>query len=140
MDNNLLEVTDYKGPGYKALVYFEGWRVAFLNDDPSKYRVDTIGYLERHNETDEVFVLLQGQCILLIGEGKDDGSLGKINCVTMEPNKFYNVKKGVWHNLIAEENMVLLIVENADTSDKNSDYATVTSADIEKALKDCQAK
>ncbi len=60
MKENLIEVAQYDGPGYRALVYYEGWRVAFLNDDPSKYRRETIPYLERHNETDELFVLLEG--------------------------------------------------------------------------------
>ena len=61
MKENLIEVAQYDGPGYRALVYYEGWRVAFLNDDPSKYRRETIPYLERHNETDELFVLLEGR-------------------------------------------------------------------------------
>ena len=47
MKENLIEVAQYDGPGYRALVYYEGWRVAFLNDDPSKYRRETIPYLER---------------------------------------------------------------------------------------------
>ncbi len=42
MKENLIEVAQYDGPGYRALVYYEGWRVAFLNDDPSKYRRETI--------------------------------------------------------------------------------------------------
>ncbi len=33
MKENLIEVAQYDGPGYRALVYYEGWRVAFLNDD-----------------------------------------------------------------------------------------------------------
>lgn len=133
MNKDLLEVTDYNGPGYKALVYFEGWRVAILNDDTSKYRPDTLKQLERHNNTDEVFVLLQGSCTLLIGEEKSDNSVGKIASVIMEPNKLYNVRKGVWHNLIGEKDMVLLIVENSDTSKQNTDYIPVSAADIQNA-------
>ncbi len=34
----------------------------------------------------------------------------------------YNIKKGVWHNLAGNEQMMLLIVENADTSKGNSDF------------------
>jgi len=125
MDTRLVEVTGYDGPGYKALVYFEGWRVAFLNDDPTKYRRNTLTYMERHNETDEVFVLTAGKCTLLIGDG-DGESLGNIEAVEMEPNRMYNIKKGVWHNLLGSEGMVLLIVENATTSRQNSDFLPVT--------------
>jgi len=126
MNPNLVDVTQHDGPGYKALVYFEDWRVAFLNDDPSRFRRETMPYLERHNETDEVFVLTSGQCTLYIGDGKGD-TPGKIETIEMEPNKMYNVKKGVWHNLTGNEDMVLLIVENANTSKQNSDFYPVTA-------------
>lgn len=125
MDAKLVEIAEYNGPGYKALVYFEGWRVAFLNDDPSRFRRETMPYLERHNETDELFVLMKGRCTLYIGDGKGD-DLGTIQTVEMEPNRMYNVKKGVWHNLVGDPDMVLLIVENADTSKGNSDFFPVT--------------
>lgn len=126
MDPNLVDVIGYDGPGYKALIYFEGWRVAFLNDDPSRFRKETMPYLERHNETDEVFVLTAGQCTLYIGDGKGE-TPGKIETIEMVPNKMYNVKKGVWHNLTGNEEMVLLIVENSDTSRQNSDFYPVTA-------------
>ena len=126
MKENLIEVAQYDGPGYRALVYYEGWRVAFLNDDPSKYRRETIPYLERHNETDELFVLLEGECTLYVADGVGD-ALGQISTVVMEKRKVYNIKKGVWHNLAGNEQMVLLIVENADTSKGNSDFFPVTA-------------
>lgn len=126
MDSKRLEIAEYRGPGYKALVYFEGWRVAFLNDDPSRFRRETMPYLERHNETDELFVLTAGKCTLYIGDGEGD-ELGNIETVEMEPNRMYNVKKGVWHNLVGNEEMVLLIVENATTSKANSDFFPVTA-------------
>ena len=124
MNSNLVEVTEYQGEGYKSLVFFEGWRVAILNDKPDLYRKDTIKTLERHMLTDEVFVLLSGECTLLIGG--DQKELGPIEPVKMEPLKFYNVKKAVWHNLIGNPGMSLLIVENADTGLENSEYCNVT--------------
>ena len=126
MKENLIEVAQYDGPGYRALVYYEGWRVAFLNDDPSKFRRETIPYLERHNEMDELFVLLEGECTLYVADGVGD-ALGQISTVVMEKRKMYNIKKGVWHNLAGNEQMVLLIVENADTSKENSDFFPVTA-------------
>ena len=39
---------------------------------------------------------------------------------------FYNVKRGVWHNLTAVPGTMLLIVENTDTSEINSNYFPVT--------------
>lgn len=130
MKDGLLEISDYREPGYRALVYHEGWRVALLNDDPARFRPETLGYLERHNLTDEVFVLLSGECTLLIGDGDTAGSHGDITRVTMEKGKLYNVKRGVWHNLLGSPGMTLLIVENADTSRQNSDYSGVSVDEI----------
>ena len=130
MKDGLLEITGYRDPGYRALIYHGGWRVALLNDDPARFRPETLGYLERHNLTDEVFVLLSGECTLLIGDGDTPGSHGSITPVRMESGMLYNVKRGVWHNLLGSPGMTLLIVENADTSRDNSDYSDVSVDEI----------
>ena len=124
MEEKLVEIKSYSGEGYQSLVYFESWRVAILNDCPSLYRPGTIKTLERHMLTDEVFVLLSGECTLLIGGDRQQP--GQIQGLPMEPLKLYNVKKGVWHNLIGNPGMSLLIVENADTAKENSEYFNVT--------------
>ncbi len=121
----LVEILEHSGEDYKPLVDFNGWRVAILNDAP-KFRRETTPYLERHNETDEVFVLLEGNCTLYIGDGSGN-ELGTVSLLPMEKEKLYNVKKGVWHNLIATPGTALLIVENADTTKENSDYFPVTA-------------
>ncbi|MEN6419146.1 MAG: hypothetical protein ABFC73_09530 [Clostridiaceae bacterium] len=126
----LVEVFENAGEDYKPLVDYNGWRVAILNDAP-KFRRENTTFLERHNETDEVFILLEGDCALYIGDGKDGA--GVISLVPMEKRKLYNVKKGVWHNLTVVPGTSLLIVENADTSERNSDYFPVTSELLPKA-------
>lgn len=123
MDKTLIEILENHGTDYLPLVWFEGWRVAILNDAP-KFRRETMPYMERHNETDEVFVLLGGVCTLYIGDGQE--SLGAITALKMESRKIYNIKKGVWHNLTAGPDTSILIVENADTSKHNSDYIPIT--------------
>lgn len=70
--------------------------------------------------------ILSGQCTLYIGDG-EGSEAGCIETLKMEPNRLYNVKKGVWHNLSGSEDMVLLIVENADTSKSNSDFCPITT-------------
>ena len=105
-----LEITEYRGEDYKATVYFGAWRVAYLNYS-ERFDPDKIDTLERHMETDEVFVLLEGKATLLIGEDAEE--------VPMEKFKCYNVKKAVWHTIATSRDAHVLIVENADTADEN---------------------
>lgn len=125
MDEKLVEILRYEEPGYQPLVWFEGWRVAILNYIPDEHRRQFVRYLERHRQTDEVFVLLSGECTLYIGGAGDTPE--DIAPLPLERNKLYNVRKGVWHNLVGEPGMSLLIVENADTSMENSDHFPVTA-------------
>lgn len=114
---HLLEIRDYAGEGYQPLIDFGAWRVAILRaiDELLPENLDTV---QRHDETDEVFVLLAGRCILFLGEG--DESVTAIHAVDMEPLKLYNVKRGVWHTHTLSEDATVLIVENVDTTDANS--------------------
>ena len=114
---SLIEVREYNEPGYMPLVDYQSWRVALLNyiadDIPEK-----INRMQKHNETDEVFVLLAGRCILFLGEG--DRSVEKVHAVDMELYKLYNVKKGVWHWHTYSEDARVLVVENRNTISENS--------------------
>jgi len=54
MQENLLEILDFKGIGYKPMIDFGSWRAAILRyiDELIPNRIER---MERHNETDEVF-------------------------------------------------------------------------------------
>ena len=128
---SLLEVHDYTGQGYKPLIDFNAWRVAILRfiDELLPENLDS---MQRHDETDEVFILLSGRCILFIGEG--EGQLTEIHPVDMKPLKLYNIKRGVWHTHTLNEEAVVLIVENADTTAANSPLLTLNSAQQEQLV------
>ena len=117
IDEKLLEVRSYEGTGYRALIDYDQWRVAILRycDELMPERIFT---MQQHNETDEVFVLLEGRCILFLGEGND--AIVSINAVDMVPRRLYNVKRGVWHSHTLNNDASVLIVENRDTTIQNS--------------------
>jgi len=123
ISEELLEVKDYTGEGYSPVVDFESWRVAILNYC-DELLPQNIYNMQRHNETDEVFVLLKGDFILYIGEGKE--KVEKIHAVKLQPFKMYNVKKGVWHNHTLSKDASVLIVENRETSAQNSPRIDIT--------------
>lgn len=123
LPKNLIEVRDHTGPDYKPLVDYQSWRVALMNytDDLTP---DKINRMQKHTETDEVFVLMAGRCILFIGEGEE--SVTKVHAVDMEPYKLYNVKRGVWHSHTFSKDARVLIVENRDTVVENSPFVELS--------------
>ncbi|MBN1121205.1 MAG: hypothetical protein JXJ17_09005 [Anaerolineae bacterium] len=121
--SNLVEISEYTGIGYRPLIDYGAWRVAILRYHP-ELEPDAIHAMQRHDETDEVFVLLEGRCILFLGEG--DGQVEAIHTEDMQPLKLYNVKRGVWHTHTLSADATVLIVENVDTSDANSPVIMLT--------------
>lgn len=134
-DESLLEIRSYTGDGYMPLVDYENWRVAILKFEEGLLP-EAITDMQRHDETDEVFVLLAGRCILLLGEGS--AAVTAIHAEDMEPLKIYNVKKGVWHHHALSEDAVVLIVENRDTVDANSPKVALKPGQTQRIVEQCQ--
>ena len=109
---NGLEIFDHTEAGYARKAEYDAWVVALCNP-AERFTEAGRTYIERHMETDEVFVLLEGSAYLTIGL--------EMTRVDLEPNKIYNVKKGVWHSHIMSPDAKVLIVENSNTSAANSE-------------------
>lgn len=103
-----MEIFDYTGEDFKAVMQFETWKIGLLrcSDRFSKHKV-----MERHNKTDESFVLLEGCATLYVED----------SVTQMEKCKVYNVKKGEWHHITVSTDATVLVVENSDTSAENTD-------------------
>lgn len=112
-----LEVKEYHGEGYLPLIDFESWRVAELRYC-EELEADKIKSMQKHDGSDEVFVLLKGECTLFLG-GRGE-TVGEIEALKLEPLKLYNVKKGTFHTHTPEKGTTVLIVENRNTCDDNS--------------------
>ncbi len=123
MDENLLEIRDHEGEGYKALVDFAAWRVAILRFQDGLLP-EQQSTMERHLETDEVFVLTKGEGTLIIG-GNDD-EVGQLRLQEMEIGKIYNVRQCAWHSLVLSRDGSVLIVENRDTGEHNSEHGCIS--------------
>jgi mannose-6-phosphate isomerase-like protein (cupin superfamily) len=88
-----------------------------------RFDVSDVGKIERHNETEEVFVLLRGQSVLFVRT--DEG----IFAYDMQPGVLYNVGRGTWHNVIGTKDANWLIVEAKNTAVENSNYTTLTEVE-----------
>lgn len=103
-----MEILSFNGKDFKAVLQFEGWKIGILrySERFSDYKV-----AERHLETDEAFVLLEGDATLY-----EEGSTYK-----MEKCKVYNVKKGLWHHIVVSEDATVLVIENSNTTKENTE-------------------
>ena len=125
INESLLEIREYTGEGYMPVIDYGAWRAAILNY-AEELLPHNITHMQRHDETDEVFVLLRGRCILFIGEG--DETVTSIFAQDMEPLKMYNVKRSAWHTHTLSRDASVLVVENRDTTVENSPFTDLTPA------------
>ncbi len=122
IEDKELEIKEFHGIGYLPMVDYGTWRVAYLRyiDELIPRNIKRV---ERHVETDEVFVLLEGKALLFIGKG--DEQVEELVPLVMEPLKIYNVKKNCWHSCVLCHDATILLVENRDTSVKNTDHCAL---------------
>jgi hypothetical protein len=123
MDESLLEISSYEGIGYQPLVDYGDWRVAILNY-LDNVRPDLNNIMERHTETDEVFVLLRGKGVMLMGGNGPQAD--RVEPEVMAPGKLYNAKRNAWHTILMSRDASVLLVENKDTGDANSEHCTIS--------------
>lgn len=123
MDEGLVEIRSHEGEGYMPLVDYGTWRVAMLRFQ-NGMQPGQQSSMERHMETDEVFVLTRGEgTLILAGNGREVGPLA---VQQMEIGKVYNIKRCVWHSVSLSRDASVVIVENRDTTRENSEYAELT--------------
>ena len=118
---NGIDEYEYRGEGYLRQVNGAKWTLAALNY-AARFDERNIVDLERHNLTDETFVLLEGEATLLVGE--------KAERVKLTPLRFYNVRAGIWHNIIVTPGTRCLVAENANTSKDNTDYLDLKTGKV----------
>ncbi|MFO7610441.1 MAG: hypothetical protein R6X35_14845 [Candidatus Krumholzibacteriia bacterium] len=122
---SLLEIHTHDAAAYRPVVDFGAWRVALLNDCDDLLP-GNLTRMQRHDETDEVFVLLRGRCILFVADGGDRADT--IHAQDLAPGTVYNVKRGVWHTHTLAPGTSVLVVENRDTAYGNSPFCELDTA------------
>ena len=118
-----LQTFTWDGEGFQPGIECRGWLAALMNWE-LRFDPAGIGPFERHNQTDEVFVLLLGQGALLVG------TPAGIQVVEMQPGVIYNVTAGTWHSAVGTRDVRWLVLESSDTSRENSEYRTLNPEDV----------
>ena len=104
----MIEDYTYDGEDFCAVFSSADWKIGLLR---SSERFSHLGQLERHLETDEVFVLLCGSATLYTDtESKE-----------MKPCHVYNIPCGIWHHIVVSEDALVMVAENQNTSKANTE-------------------
>lgn len=118
ISKELVEIGEYFGVGFQPVLNFEGWRVAMKrygeNTHPAKFHS-----VDRHNETNEVFILTEGRAEMLLMEGGNSPT--QFHLFPMELNVAYSVQQSAWHHVFMAENAHIIVFERSNTSRENSD-------------------
>lgn len=119
---------EMNGEGMQRVYENEKWTVGIKNWKPAN-DITGLDCLERHNKTDELFVLLSGRCTLISAE-EVDGEL-KMEALEMEPFKVYNIPQSLWHNTVTQKDTKMILIEDVSTGMENSDILDLTPVQME---------
>src|SRR5258708_1116142 len=119
----LLEIAPPFQPTSQPALDFDGWRIAMLRHfdvvDPQAF-----GRVERHRNTNEVFILTTGEAALIVCDGEAEPSSPQV--LSMEAHVAYNVRRSVWHHVVMSPEAHIVLFERSETSSKNTDYAELS--------------
>ena len=131
ISQDLLETGSSFEQLFKPVLTTGEWQIAVLRQC-EKVKPGNFQQVERHNNTDEVFILTTGEANLII-LGEKEGEIIPF-VVPMDLNVAYNVKKSVWHHIVLSADAHVFIFEKADTSKENSEYK-IPDADVQEKIR-----
>ncbi len=103
-----------QGEGFNIITKNSHFKCAFIKLS-RQYSFGSVVEMKRHNETDEIFVLLCGSAVMLTFE--NNGFKETI----LEKESAYNVTKGTYHYLALSDDAIVFVTEKADTTSENTD-------------------
>ena len=112
MNKKLIEEYRHSKEGYNPYLIGPKWQVAQLNFQPD-LAPDAIKKVDIHYQTDETFLLMSGQAVLIAAEIQENRIAFEIT--TMKPKVLYNIPRGCWHNIALSRDAEVSITEDANT-------------------------
>ena len=103
-----------QGDDFNVITSNPYFKCAFIKHS-EQYSFGDIVEMKRHNETDEIFVLLCGNAVMLTFDNNG------FEETILEKETAYNVAKGTYHYLALSEDAIAFVTEKADTSSENTD-------------------
>ena len=120
---DLLEVGRSSEQTYQTVLDFHGWKVAMLRHF-NIVDVSNLRRVERHRNTNEVFVLTEGTANLILCTGPSTPE--KSYVLSLERNVAYNVPIKTWHHVVMSQDAHIILFERSETGPETTDYATLS--------------
>jgi len=108
----IIEEYSHSVNGYNPYLIGPKWQVAQLNYMPD-LAPDAIEKVDIHHNTDETFLLMAGQAVL-IGADIQENQV-HFEVINMKSRVLYNIPKGCWHNIALSKDAEVSITEDANT-------------------------
>lgn len=121
----MITTSTHSKAGFCPVVRNSQFLCAFITPSPM-YAPGKVKEMKRHNDTDEVFVLLSGKGVLLT---RDDAK-EKCQVTKLSPGTAYTVKAGTWHYLALSDDGKVFVTESGYINPDNTDKTDVTSKNI----------
>lgn len=110
--------------GFETVFQNEAFKCAFISPS-DQYAYGKVKLLKRHNDSDEVFVLLEGSAVLLT---QDEGYAHQVT--PLEKSTAYNVTKSTWHHLAVSDDALIFVAESGSMKPENTESINVESEEI----------
>jgi len=120
----IIEQYEISDKGYHPFLIRDGWQVAQLNYSKEQ-EIDNLKKLDIHHLTDEVFVLLKGEAVLI--GAAINGNDVTIEVEKMKPNITYNIPVDTWHNVAMRKGCEILIIEKSETHIGDFEFFPLTN-------------
>lgn len=124
----MIEIFEHKKNGYNPFLIRENWQVAILNHDKAE-ELASITCLDIHHLTDEAFILIEGEIVLISADIRQEGILYEVH--KLQEGKVYNIPKNVWHKVAMKPGSSVLIIENANTHISDFEFYYLTESQKE---------
>ena len=121
----MIKITQNSKAGFCPVVKNQNFLCAFITSSPM-YAQGKIAEMKRHNDTDEVFVLLSGKALLFTRDDIKE----KCQVTEMSLGTAYTVNAGTWHYLAVTDDAKVFVTENGSIDPNNTDKVDVSHENI----------
>jgi hypothetical protein len=122
----------HDGEGLARVYENKAWMVGLKNYKPANDAA-LFTEIERHRQSDELFLLLAGSCVLL-SAFEENGAL-RFEAQSMKTGALYVIPSPLWHTTITTPGARLALIEDPGTGATNSDVRALSAGELEAARK-----